>query len=54
MGWEYWVLFKFRLVFKIIFQFIVYCEDEVIIGVFFYLMEWVEGIILRGNLVKQL
>lgn len=54
MGREYRVLSKLKPVLQTIPQPIVYCEDEAIIGAPFYLMERVEGIILRGTLAKQL
>ncbi len=54
MGREYRVLSKLKPVLQTIPKPIVYCEDEAIIGAPFYLMERVEGIILRGNLAKQL
>jgi aminoglycoside phosphotransferase (APT) family kinase protein len=54
MSREYRVLSKLEGLFDAIPQPILYCEEESVIGAPFYLMERVEGIILRGNLVKQL
>lgn len=54
MSREYRVLSKLEGVLDAIPQPILYCEEESVIGAPFYLMERVEGIIIRGNLAKQL
>jgi aminoglycoside phosphotransferase (APT) family kinase protein len=54
MGREYRVLAALKGVLDTIPQPILYCEEEAVIGSPFYLMERVEGIILRGSIYKSL
>jgi len=54
MGREYRILSALEGVYDKIPRPVLYCEDESVIGAPFYIMERVEGVILRGALHKQL
>lgn len=54
MGREYRVLTMLKGVFPAVPTPLLHCEDESVLGAPFYLMERVQGIILRGSIAKQL
>jgi aminoglycoside phosphotransferase (APT) family kinase protein len=53
MGREYKVLSILKPLYKAVPKTVIFCEDEAIIGSTFYLMEKVNGVILRGKNAKN-